>query len=688
MIVEKFTPEALISAPRRGPALPNYDGTLALYTESTHIDGITRKAFYLLNIATGVSSRILHDDQAYEPTWVGDGTNTIVYLRRGGMGITFIVTLDVDCSPPEPSVAGHFRAPVHGLKTKALGDGTLAFAVLGYVDIDGTLLNTDRRKTHGGRVYESFPLRPGDLQKGPAACTVWYSILSKEDGAWRVARDLRNALEATNLHLPVPRETDRHDANSQYDLCENGIVVAASTLEHRNQAWSNVSNIHFIRVHSFDIGTLDAPKRISGELQGICTLPQFGPDGYMIAFLHRHRPSHESSQIYVYHTLESQSAISVFDMVTGKPWPLAPTGFRFSVDGHSFYITAEDSGQVGLYHLNLQPNAYPHLLRRNGTVSAFYPLGRSDTGNVLVTSSSFVESCLYQIVSRDPATEPVTVSSASNNGSKLGLSPTQVSEIYFEGGDGNYVVHAWIVRPRNFDESKRFPLAVLVHDNTPNNAWLNAWNTKGYVVVLPNITGSTGYGKDFATAICDDWSGRPYDDLVNCLYSLRAIPGVDVDTAVIAGEGYGGYLMNWIQGHPLGRRFRAIICHAGIFNTQSMMLRSNGLIYNEHIGGLPLSGANLKALARSNPAQPTLLQNWKTPMLVIHNGDDSICPVSDGLAAYNNLRSSGVPTKFFDLYRRGSRCIEGGELTRMVPTGVLLDQQAYKEYHGGGQRQY
>lgn len=84
-----------------------------------------------------------------------------------------------------------------------------------------------------------------------------------------------------------------------------------------------------------------------------------------------------------------------------------------------------------------------------------------------------------------------------------------------------------------------------------------------------------------------------------------------------------------------------------------MMLRSNGLIYNEHIGGLPLSGANLKALARSNPAQPTLLQNWKTPMLVIHNGDDSICPVSDGLAAYNNLRSSGVPTKFLTFTGEG-----------------------------------
>jgi hypothetical protein len=166
MITEKFTPEVLISTPRRGPAIPNYDGTLALYTESTYVGGTNQNTFYLLDITTGVTSRILHDNQAYEPTWLGDGTNTIAYLRGGGMGVTFILTINVDRPPFEPSVAGHIRAPVHCLKTKALGDGTLAFTVLGYADTDGKLLNTDRRKTHGGRVYTS-PLRPVSFPKLP-----------------------------------------------------------------------------------------------------------------------------------------------------------------------------------------------------------------------------------------------------------------------------------------------------------------------------------------------------------------------------------------------------------------------------------------------------------------------------------------------------------------------------------------
>jgi dipeptidyl aminopeptidase/acylaminoacyl peptidase len=168
MIVEKFTPEALVSAPRRGPAIPNHDGSLALYTESTHsIGGETRKELYLLDVTTGRCRRILHDHQAHDPTWLGDGSNTIVYLRNGGMGITFVITLDADCPTLKTSVAGLIRAPVQGLKVNALSDGTVAFTALGYVGTDGKLLNTETRPLHGENVYDSSRLRPVSFLLAP-----------------------------------------------------------------------------------------------------------------------------------------------------------------------------------------------------------------------------------------------------------------------------------------------------------------------------------------------------------------------------------------------------------------------------------------------------------------------------------------------------------------------------------------
>lgn len=207
------------------------------------------------------------------------------------------------------------------------------------------------------------------------------------------------------------------------------------------------------------------------------TQPQFSPDGSMISFLRSQGQNRGGLQIYIYHTATSQVAVDVFGMVTGRAWDLAPTSFRFSTDGHSLYITAEDCGQVGLYLLHLQPHAYPVPLLQNGTVSAYYPLRRSDDSGeaVLVTSSSFVESCLYQLISDNDTV--ATLSSSSDHGAKLGLSPKQISEMYFEGG-GDYIVHAWVVKPRYFDEGRNYPLAILVHDGAGCGAWLNAWDTK------------------------------------------------------------------------------------------------------------------------------------------------------------------------------------------------------------------
>ncbi|KAI0515323.1 prolyl oligopeptidase [Xylaria bambusicola] len=656
MVIDRLTPEIFISAPRRGPAVPNDDGTLALYTESIHqIGGKTRRYIYILNIATRLSSCILHDDQAYEPSWLGDGTNTIIYLKSGGMGITFLLVINVDRSPPEPSIVGHIQGPVRGLKTKALGNGILAFTILGCVDTDGKLRNTKNRKVHNGRVYCSPRLRYDDLKNEPHPYTIWYSTLSRQEGDWRIAGDLHNALDSTGLRIPLEESGLYEDAKSQYDMCENGIIITAESPEYQNPGPSGTSNIYFIRIRSFENGIIEAPTKIETQSEGcqaICTMPQFSPDGALISFLCNQTVNREWTEIYVYHTSASQSAVNVFGMVTGRPWDLAPTSFRFSANGHSLYITAEDCGQVGLYRLNLQPHAYPVPLLRYGTVSAYYPLRRSDNGEVLVTSSSFVESCFYQVISDDAA---VMLSSSSDHGSKLGLSPKQVSEIYYEGG-GDYIVHAWVMKPQSFDETKKYPLAILVHDAAGFRSWLNAWDMKwnaaawaeqGYVVVLPNITGSTGYGQDFAAAVHNDWSGRPYDDLVNCLYNLRDMPGVDVDNAIIAGSGHGGYLMNWIQGHPLARRFKAMVCHAGVFNTQSMS------IHGKSGEELPSSGTDLAALHRCNPARSGLLQNWKTPMLVIHNERDSVFPVSEGLAAYNNLQSLGVSTKFLTFSNEG-----------------------------------
>ncbi|KAI1779691.1 prolyl oligopeptidase [Hypoxylon cercidicola] len=656
MLVEKFTPEALISAPRRGPAIPNHDGTLALYTMSTHtIGGETLKEIRVMNIATGDSRQLFDDEKAQDATWLGDGSNTVILLKKGGEGTTFLITIDADKSPTDPLIVGHIPAPVQNLKVKALKDGSIAFAVVGLAGADGQLFNKEVNKpAHTGRIYDTYRAREWNTYKNLQKYSIFYSTLLKKEDGWKIAGLLHNALANTELEAPASMY-EPVDPRDNYDISQGGITLAAEEPGITDPLVVGISDIYFVRLNSFATANVHRPVRIgvqSEDLDGYSSHPRFSPDGSLIAFLRGPRSAYEKVQIFV-HQIGSPNAINVFDMVTGQKWPLTPSGFEFAPNGHVLYITADDTGRSGLYKVDLLPSAYPKTLLRNGSVMSYCPLGEDNNERLLVTSSTLVESSVFQIIDADADHEPIVVSSATKNGSKLALSPKQVSEIYFEGG-GDYCVHAWMIRPRHFDESKKYPLALLVHGG-PMGAWNDGWSTRwnpalwaeqGYVVVTPNITGSTGYGAEFAGAVRDNWGGRPYDDLVNCMEYLKQVPYIDTNNAIAAGGSYGGYMMNWIQGNPLGRRFKAMVCHDGVFHVPSFMLQTDYIGGTTEFGGPPILWKNIEGLERYNPARPDLLPNWKTPMLVIHSDKDYRCPITDGLAAFNTLQLLGTPSRF------------------------------------------
>lgn len=213
--------------------------------------------------------------------------------------------------------------------------------------------------------------------------------------------------------------------------------------------------------------------------RGYCSQPRFSPNGLMIAFLRSPFGRALDVSIWIKHA-DSRSAIDVFSMVTGRNWNLIPDGAEFTPDSHALYIQAQDAGRGALYKLELLPNGYPETIIRSGTVSAYHTLCHDKDGidKLLVTTSTLVEPWIYQICDTSIInnSEPWVISRASRHFS-LGLSSKQVSEIYFEGA-GDYVVHAWVVTPRDFDSSKnKYPLCLIVHGG-PNGSWDDAWSTR------------------------------------------------------------------------------------------------------------------------------------------------------------------------------------------------------------------
>ncbi|QSS65684.1 pre-mRNA-splicing factor brr2, oligopeptidase [Histoplasma capsulatum] len=249
-----------------------------------------------------------------------------------------------------------------------------------------------------------------------------------------------------------------------------------------------------------------------------------------------------------------------------------------------------------------------------------------------------------------PNQEPRVICSSSRNGTSLGLSANQVTDIWWKGAD-EHPIHAWVIKPSNFDPKKKYPLCYLIHGG-PQGAWNNQWNTRwnpavfaeqGYVVVAPNPTGSTGYGQAFTDAIQNQWGGKPYEDIVRGFdYIEQELDFVDTTRAVALGASYGGFMVNWIQGHELGRRFKALVTHDGIFSTK-FSLAAEELYFPIR----DLKGVYWQASENWDRWDPSLfLHKWQTPHLIIHNELDYRLTIAEGLAAFNVLQMRGVPSAF------------------------------------------
>ncbi|HKR60012.1 MAG TPA: S9 family peptidase, partial [Pyrinomonadaceae bacterium] len=214
-------------------------------------------------------------------------------------------------------------------------------------------------------------------------------------------------------------------------------------------------------------------------------------------------------------------------------------------------------------------------------------------------------------------------------------------------------VHGFVVKPVNFDANKKYPLVVLIHGG-PQGAWNDSWSYRwnpqvfannGYIVFAPNPRGSTGYGQKFVNEISGDWGGKVYTDLMNGVAEvIRRNTSIDRSLIGAAGASYGGYMINWIEGHNNDRRahFKVLVSHDGVYNLTSMYGGTEELWFPEwEFKGTPWT--NKPMYERWSPHN--FVANFNTPMLVIHGELDYRVPIGEGLQLYTALQRRGVDSK-------------------------------------------
>ncbi|KAL8777456.1 MAG: hypothetical protein Q9213_007853 [Squamulea squamosa] len=657
----RFTPEVLLSAPRRSPAIPNSHGKLAVYTASTYSFKSHQKTseIKVIDITSGLSTSITNERTASDPNWLGD-TNELLWLKEGEKGATVLVVGNVE-KVGQTYVAGIVPGPISNVKLKELGPGQIAIAFSGKSWPNGTLYNVEQepKKLTTARLYDSTMVRHWDEYVTPQKNAIWYGEFERSNGQWSLG-PVTNALKDTRLESPIPT----FGGKDNFDLSSTGLLFVSKD-PSLNPAFNTKSNLYFVPIEDFSETPTAKPRTLELEtLQGAATSPAFSPDGKSATFLQMEQNGYESDRNYVVLITdiagsqagsELSARAQVLKIQKDKTeWDRSPSSVAFNPDGSMLLLVVEDKGNDVLFKFDLKDSLtdtprYSEPVTGPGAVSDVRPL-KDGSNELFISSTSLIDNSIYTIVDPAQPAEARTVSSNSRHGVSFGLSSEQVSEIWFQGA-GDYQVHALVIRPSNFSHDQKYPLAYMIHGG-PQSAWTNSWSTRwnpavfaeqGYVVICPNPTGSTGYGQAFVDGITESWGGLPYEDLVEGFeYIKEKMPYVNTDRAVALGASYGGYMMNWFQGHPLGRVFKALVCHDGVFSMANQISSDEQYFPNHDLGG-PY-WISRETWERWNPARFT--GNWSTPMLVIHNELDYRLPISEGLAMFNVLQERRIDSRF------------------------------------------
>ena len=391
-------------------------------------------------------------------------------------------------------------------------------------------------------------------------------------------------------------------------------------------------------------------KNITADNPASDSTPLYSPDGKYIAYRAQQRPGYESDRF----------RLMLYDRKTGEKRSVPINDrlgwvgtFTWSPDASKIYFVSETEGLSQIWSKELNP--------KDPTKGGIPLVGRgfnddltfANGGVLLFTRMSLQRpNEIYEIPTPDvqtPEGEAHSLQLTHLNDSVLAqIDMSPLEPFWFTGAHGDKV-EGFLVKPPNFDATKKYPIKFLIHGG-PEGAWGDDWSYRwnpelfaanGYVVIMINFHGSTGYGQKFVDAINGDWGGAPFEDLMKGLdYAEKTYPFIDKDRECALGASYGGYAINWLMGHS--DRFKCLVSHDGMFNAESAWGTTEELWFNNwEFKGTPID--NRASYQKWSPHQ--YAKNFKTPTLVVHGQLDYRLDVSEGFQLFTTLQTMGVPSK-------------------------------------------
>ena len=453
-----------------------------------------------------------------------------------------------------------------------------------------------------------------------------------------------------------------------YAFSPDGKEICYASNHDKNPAASTNNDLWIVPVGGGPAGSVQA-KNITADNPASDTSPLYSPDGRYIAYRAQQRPGYESDQfrlmLYDRKTGEKENLTQKLDSWVGT--------FEWSPDSHRIYFVYESAGEAPVYSFEVNRpfdqtvtvDGDPKETAKNNAVVVVRDgfnddLAITSDGKTIVFTRMSISfpTQIYKAGSdrtiAEQLTHPPDGLTHINDLVLSNILMSPLESFWFTGAHGDKV-QGFLVKPPNFDASKKYPVKFLIHGG-PQGAWGDDWSyrwnpelfaaptssqSSGYVVVMINFHGSTGYGQKFIDAINGDWGGAPFEDLMKGLdYAEQTYPFIDKSRECALGASYGGYMANWILGHS--DRFKCIVSHDGMFNAESAWGTTEELWFNNwEFRGTPYD--NRESYVKWSPHQ--YAKNFKTPTLVVHGQRDYRLDVSEGFQLFTTLQMEGVPSK-------------------------------------------
>lgn len=479
-------------------------------------------------------------------------------------------------------------------------------------------------------------------EKGPATGRLYERLFVRHWDAWADGRrshlfamPMHGGGEARDLMPGMDADTPSKPFGGPEEIAftpgGEGLVFTARDVG-REEAWSTDFDLYYVPVDGSA-----APRCLTEANPAWDTTPAFSPDGKTLAYLAMSRPRYEADRFRIVLRPWPDGPARVLT----EAWDRSVAAFRWSADGTKLLASAPNFGQTSLFAVDAATGKADVLVDK-GTVAGFGPAGEG----VVFERNDLKSPAEIYFIAPGAAEKAVT----SINAAKLAAVRLGEPEQFSFKGWNNETVHGYIVKPVDFDASGKYPVAFLIHGGPQGSFGNNfhyRWNPQvyagaGYAAVMVDFHGSTGYGQAFCDSIRGDWGGKPLEDLKKGLAAaLAKYPWMDGTKVGALGASYGGYMINWIAGN-WPDRFKCLVAHDGNIDERAAYFETEELWFPEwdHMGTPWDSPQNYE---KHNPAN--FVKNWKTPMFVIHGGQDFRVVETQGLGSFNVLQRRGIPSQ-------------------------------------------